>query len=80
MRRTSGSLYPLSLPYNLLFLEATWFRGKRVMILESECQALEVLLLSVAHYVRLGNSRSLGTSVSIAVKLGCGGISEVVPV
>lgn len=79
MGRTSGSLFSLCLSYNLRSLEATWFRGKRV-ILDSEGQASEVLLLSIAHYVRLGNSQSLETPVSTAVKLGCGGIGEVVSV
>lgn len=79
MGRTSGSQFPLCLSYNLLFLEATWFRGKRV-ILESEGQALGILALSLTSYVSLGSSQSLGTSGSTSVKLGCGGISEVVPV
>lgn len=50
------------------------------MILDSEGQALEVLLLSIAHYIRRGNSQSMETPVSTAVKLGCGGVGEVVPV
>lgn len=79
MGRTSGSLFSLCLSYNLGCLEATWFRGKRV-ILDSEGQALEVLLLSIAHYIRLGNSQSMETPVSTAVKLGCGGVGEAVPV
>ena len=71
--------FPFAYPITCCFWRPHGLGGKRV-ILESEGQALGILALSLTSYVSLGSSQSLGTSGSTSVKLGCGGISEVVPV